>query len=311
MMQQDVLGGINMPFFTIFTPTYNRAYILPQLYQSLCMQTCKDFEWLIIYDGSKDNTYSLVEDWINKCKQFSIRYYAKENAGKPRAINDGVKKAKGKYFFMVDSDDRLKPDAIEKMRRWCREIDEEEKIIGVGAARGYLNDEYIKGGAPYVNQAGWVDATNLERQKYNLDADMCEAYKIELFKRFPMAEWKGEKFAPEQIALNEIALAGYKVRWHSEIIYICEYLNDGLTKGSKKLEKNNPMGYAMMYNHMLKYPNLSLKRKLYIAAQHIALSIYGHNPGYIWKSNQLKYTVLMLPIGAGLAIRRKRQLKEV
>ena len=126
-----------------------------------------------------------------------------------------------------------------------------------------------------------------------------------------MAEWKGEKFAPEQIALNEIALAGYKVRWHSEIIYICEYLNDGLTKGSKKLEKNNPMGYAMMYNHMLKYPNLSLKRKLYIAAQHIALSIYGHNPGYIWKSNQLKYTVLMLPIGVGLAIRRKRQLKEV
>ena len=101
-----------MPFFTIFTPTYNRAYILPQLYQSLCMQTCKDFEWLIIDDGSTDNTYSLVEDWINKCKQFSIRYYAKENAGKPRAINDGVKKAKGKYFFMVDSDDRLKPDAI-------------------------------------------------------------------------------------------------------------------------------------------------------------------------------------------------------
>ncbi|MFQ9494706.1 MAG: glycosyltransferase family 2 protein [Dorea longicatena] len=66
-----------MPFFTIFTPTYNRAYILPQLYQSLCMQTCKDFEWLIIDDGSKDNTYSLVEEWINKCKKFSIRYYAK------------------------------------------------------------------------------------------------------------------------------------------------------------------------------------------------------------------------------------------
>ena len=218
MMQQDVLGGINMPFFTIFTPTYNRAYILPQLYQSLCMQTCKDFEWLIIDDGSKDNTYSLVEEWINKCKKFSIRYYAKENAGKPRAINDGVKKAKGKYFFMVDSDDRLKPDAIEKMRRWCQEIDEEEQIIGVGASRGYPNDEYIKGVAPHVNQAGWVDATNLERQKYNLDADMCEAYKIEVFKKFPMAEWKGEKFAPEQIALNEIALAGYKVRWHSEII---------------------------------------------------------------------------------------------
>ena len=67
----------------------------------------------------------------------------------------------------------------------------------------------------------------------------------------------------------------------------------------------------MMYNHMLKYPDLSKKRKLYVAAQHIAFSIYGHNPGYIWKSNQKKYTVLMLPIGVVLAIRRKRQLKEV
>lgn len=311
MILREVLGGNSMPFFTIFTPTYNRAYILPQLFQSLCVQTCKDFEWLIIDDGSNDNTYSLVIEWMNKCKQFPIRYYSKENAGKPRAINDGVKKARGKYFFMVDSDDRLKPDAIEKMRRWCEEIDEEEQIIGVGAARGYPNDEYIKGIAPLVNQKGWVDATNLERWKYNLDADMCEAYKTEIFKNFPMAEWEGEKFAPEQIALNEIALAGYQVRWHSEIIYMCEYLNDGLTKGSRKLEKNNPMGYAMMYNHMLKYPDLSKKRKLYIAAQHIALSICGHNPGYIWKSNQKKYTVLMLPIGIGLAIRRKRQFKEV
>lgn len=82
-----------------------------------------------------------------------------------------------------------------------------------------------------------MDATNLQRDKYNLDADMCEAYKTDIFKKYPMAEWPGEKFAPEQIALNEIALDGYKVRWHADIIYICDYLNDGLTKGSRILEK--------------------------------------------------------------------------
>lgn len=91
-----------------------------------------------------------------------------------------------------------------------------------------------------------IDATNLDRAKYNLDADMCEAYKTQLFKKYPMAEWPGEKFAPEQIALNEIALDGYLLRWYSDILYQCDYLEDGLTKGSSSLEKNNPMGYIYL-----------------------------------------------------------------
>lgn len=231
-----------MPFFTVFTPTYNRAYILPNLYKSLCSQKCKDFEWLIVDDGSEDDTQSVIQEWIqDDAKGFTIHYYKKANGGKPRAINYGVSKAAGKYFFMVDSDDHLKDNAIEKMKQWCLEIDGDEYFIGVGAARVYPNDEYIKGVRPLVNKNGYIDATNLERAKYNLDADMCEAYKTEIFKKFPMATWEGEKFAPEQIALNDIALAGYKIRWHEDKIYVCDYLEDGLTKGSFSLEKDNPM----------------------------------------------------------------------
>ena len=139
---------------------------------------------------------------------------------------------------------------------------------------------------------------------------MCEAYKTSMFRQFPMAEWPGEKFAPEQIALNEIALNGYKLRWHKDIIYVCDYLEDGLTKGWRSLVRKNPMGYAMMYNHMLKYPDLSVQQRFSAACQHVALSILGKHPEYIWKSNRLLYTIPAIPIGVVLSFRRKRQLME-
>lgn len=297
--------------FTIFTPTYNRAYILPRLYESLKEQTNKNFEWLIVDDGSTDETAKLVKKWKREENGFQIKYYFKENGGKPRAINFGIQFAHEKFFFMIDSDDYLLPDAVAKMSEWCKEIAQMEDFIGVGAARGCSDGTYLKGKTPKVNADGYVDATNLQRADFDLDADMCEAYKTEILKVFPMAEWEGEKFAPEQIALNNIALKGYKLRWHSDIIYICDYLEDGLTKGSKRLEAQNPMGYAMMYNHKLLYPNLSWKEKYHAACQHVALSIVGKHSSYIWKSNQLTYTVFALPIGVILSFRRRKQFKEV
>ena len=300
-----------MPFFTVFTPTYNRGYILAQLYQSLKNQAFTDFEWLIVDDGSTDDTEQLVTGWLKDKKEFPIRYYKKENGGKPRAINYGIQYAAGTFFFMVDSDDLLLPEALEKMYVWCKEIEEDSAFIGVGAARGFPDGTYIKGVAPTVNEKDYVDATNLDRAKYNLDADMCEAYKIQLFKKYPMAEWPGEKFAPEQIALNEIALDGYLLRWHSDILYQCDYLEDGLTKGSSSLEKNNPMGYAMMYNHKLKYPAISIKQKFFVACQMVALSFVGGNPNYILKSNNKIITALALIPGVLLAVRRKLQYRKV
>lgn len=298
------------PLFTVFTPTYNRAYILPKLYRSLCRQTVKNFEWLIVDDGSADETQALVQSWMREQNPFEIRYYHKENGGKPRAINFGVRKARGEFFFMVDSDDHLLPDAIQKMTCWVDEIQGKADYIGVGATKGYPDGTYLKGVAPKVNQSGYVDATNLERAKYDLDADMCEAYRTEVFRQFPMAEWPGERFAPEQIALNEIALVGYKIRWYADIIYICDYLPDGLTKGSRQLEKNNPMGYAMMYNHMLKY-GYPPKRKFYCACQMTALSIYGKHPRYLLETNSLLYTLASLPFGGVLALRRVMQYRKV
>ena len=297
--------------FTIFTPVYNRAYILPVLYDSLRRQTCKNFEWMIVDDGSEDNLQTLVQEWM--CKEdneFEIRYFRKENGGKPRAINYGVERAAGDYFLIMDSDDYFTPDAVEKFERWVLEIQKEPHLIGAAGARGNSEGKYLKGSPPMVNRYGFIDASNLERAAYNLDADMTEAYRTEVLKRFPMAEWPGEKFAPEQIAMNEMALAGYRLRWHRDIVCVCEYLQDGLTKGSSLLEKENPMGYAMMYNHRLKY-DLSRKEKWKAAVQCTALCIYAGHPEYLLKTFNWKYMVLSIPCGMILSCRRRWQYRRI
>lgn len=99
---------------SVFTPTYNRAYILPVLYESLKRQTCSDFEWIIVDDGSTDNTEELITSWQMECNDFSIVYRKQKNGGKHTAINNGVTLAKYEWFFIVDSDDYLRNDAVEK-----------------------------------------------------------------------------------------------------------------------------------------------------------------------------------------------------
>ena len=127
-------------------------------------------------------------------------------------------------------------------------------------------------------------------------------------KQFKFVVWEGEIFSPEEIVLNEIALNGYKIRWHKDIIYICDYLDDGLTKGSWNLLKRNPMGYAMLYNHKLKHTK-GFRNKFNYACQHIALSIIGKEYKYIFDSNAKGMTLLALPFGFILSLRRKRQFK--
>lgn len=295
---------------TVFTPTYNRGYIIEKLYKSLKSQKIFDFEWLVIDDGSTDNTKELFDKWTYEEEKFKIRYYKVENGGKPRAINKALEIADGKYLFMIDSDDYITDDAIYKIKKWIYEIDEQEDIIGVGGARVYPSGEYIKGVEPDIDDdIGYLDATNLERKEYNLDADMCEAYKIDILKRFSFEVWEGEKFAPEEIVLNEIALHGYKIRWYKDKIYICDYLDDGLTKGSWDLLKSNPMGYAMLYNHKLKFTK-DLSKRFNYCCQHIALSIIGKEYKYIFKSNDKLLNLLAIPCGIILSVRRRRQFKK-
>jgi glycosyltransferase involved in cell wall biosynthesis len=294
---------------SIHTATYNRGYLIEQAYQSLLNQSCHDFEWIVVDDGSDDNTEELFRKWIQANNSFPIIYHKQENAGVCRARNKGLELASGDYFFILDSDDYLTSDAIEKLHKWILEIDNIDELVGVGALRGDINGRPLKGSYPSISkEIGYVDASNLERSTYNMDVDMCEAYKTSILRRFPFPVWLGEKFAPESLVMNELALQGFKLRWHPEVIYICEYQDVGLTKGAWNLERCNPMGYAMLANHSLKYLQ-SFKSRFQAAARHIALSIVGKGYGYIFQSNAPLLTLLVFPYGLALSLRKKYQYR--
>lgn len=297
------------PLISIHTATYNRAYILEQAYNSLLAQTCHDFEWVVSDDGSSDNTESLVRGWIKDKPPFSIVYNKCKRGGIPRTLNSGTSKVHGRYFFMLDSDDTLLPNAVEAILHAIHSIDDKDDFVGVGFLRITPDHQPIKGVYPKVNELGYVDATNIERPLYDLDADMCEAYKVDILKRYQFQVWPTEIYAPEQLCFDAMALDGYKIRWYSKPVYVCEYREDGQTKGAWNLQKRNKMGYAMLANQQLLY------RKGFInlyksAAEHIALSILGQNPRYILKTNKWWLTLMALPYALPLTIRRAMQFRK-
>lgn len=219
---------MNNFFLTVFTPTYNRANLLKNVFNSLNNQTCYDFEWLVIDDGSIDNTELVVKSF--EIKNFSIRYFKQKNGGKHRAINHAVKLANGNFFLILDSDDELRDDAIEKIQRFCNQIytlPNYNEFAGVAGERISRDGKLLCGGG---TKNYFVDATNLQRKKYHLSGDMAEVYKTELLKKYPFREFKNENFLTENTVWDKIAEDGYKIRWFKEPFYVCDYLNDGLTK---------------------------------------------------------------------------------
>ena len=236
---------------TIFTPTYNRCNLIDSLYQSLLSQTEKNFEWLVVDDGSTDDTENYFSRLLTQTHPFPIRYIKQENGGKHRAINRGVQYATGDLFFIVDSDDTLLPKAIEKINQWVSTLDDSHKWAGVSGLKGY--SEYRNVGQRA--SATYIDAKNTERHKHHLEGDKAEIYFTEVLKQYPFPEIPGETFISEEIVWNAIARDGYYLRWYNEIIYICSYLDGGLTKDNSKDERN-PQGRLLWAKGQLEsFPN--------------------------------------------------------
>lgn len=227
---------------TVLTPTFNRAYCLGNLYNSLKTQLDKDFEWIIVDDGSTDNTEKIVNDWSRETSEFAIRYFKQKNGGKHRAVNYGMNYVSGNYTFIVDSDDILTNDCILKIKNWIKEIDDDSSFAGVSGTKGY-NENLIVGNFPY--EKDYIDASNIERARLGLLGDKAEVYRTSILKSYPFPEFEGEQFIPENVVWDEIAHNGYKLRWHRDVIYICEYLEDGLTKNNNAHIKKSFSGYTM------------------------------------------------------------------
>ncbi len=227
--------------FTILTPAYNRAYILSDAYHSLRAQTSYAFEWLIVDDGSTDDTEALVEEWQKEDLPFSLRYIKQPNGGKHRALNTGAQMAAHDFILILDSDDYLAEDAVATVEEWIAQIQDDPTFAGVAGLRGNKSTR-LPLGARLDKE--YIDANNIERKKYKLIGDKAEVYRTELLRKYPFPEFEGEKFLSECAVWDKLAKEGYKLRWFNKIIYWCEYLQDGLTKGGEELYAKNFQGFT-------------------------------------------------------------------
>lgn len=247
-------------YITIFTPTYNRCNTIDRLFKSLTNQSCFDFEWIVIDDGSTDHTEEYFQNLKKQQQSLHITYIRKENGGKHRAINDAVKLANGELFFIVDSDDYLTTNAIEYILNWRKSLDTTRKWAGLAGLKG-RNDTYAIGQYPIGHS--FVDAKNTERRQKNLLGDKAEIYFTEILKKYPFPEIDGENFISEEIVWNSIAHDDYYLRWFSSIIYICEYREDGLTYNRLEIEKKNPQGLLLWAKNQLRVFQNNHKEKIF------------------------------------------------
>jgi glycosyltransferase involved in cell wall biosynthesis len=233
---------------TVFTPTYNRAYTLLKLYSSLIRQSFTEFEWLIVDDGSTDNTEQLITGFISDDK-LNIRYVKTINQGKHIAINKGVDLAKGELFFIVDSDDELPVHSIKNiLSNYCK-VKDDNSIAGVVGRRG----DKLKGviGSENVYKELVVNALDF-RYKHNIVGDMAEVIKTDVFRKFKFPLFINEKFCPESLVWNRIAQQ-YDFLWFNEIVYYCEYLPDGLTSSIVAIRMNSPKSSMLHYSELANY----------------------------------------------------------
>lgn len=282
------------PFITVFTPTYNRAYRLNALYESLKRQTYSDFEWIVIDDGSSDNTSDLFEKWELEANAFNIRYLKVENGGKHRAINRGVTLAEGKLFFIVDSDDYLTEDALEKIVKWEAALPKDQtNFAGIAGAKG-TSEKNIIGTSSNVE---YIDATSQNRFTCGITGDKAEVFYTDILRKFPFPEIEGENFITESIVWFAIGKAGYKLRWFNDIIYVAEYLPDGLTSSENTIFRRNPKGYLLSMLSDLDNLELSrLKKFAYYAMYFEIATSVGLSKEKITKDLNISSFTLMLSI---------------
>lgn len=277
---------------TVFTPTYNRAYVLPRLYESLKKQTFTDFEWFIVDDGSTDNTEELIKQWQKEKNVFPINYYKTKNGGKHRAINLGVQKAKGEAFFIVDSDDFLPENALLQIEKVFCSVKEDNRFAGVCGLKADSKKLEPLGLSSLINKT--IDCSMIDiRRKYNVKGDMAEVFKTAVLRQYPFPSFENENFLVEGAVWRKIARK-YILRYVPQVWYLCEYLPDGLTKNIRKKYRNNPQGTSYVLKMILTDKQETVKYKIRIAVlywRYLCMQKIGYKKAIWW-------TYLFLPFGA-------------
>ncbi len=287
---------------TVFTPTYNRRAKIGRLMKSLRQQSCHNFEWVIVDDGSKDGTITEANMMMSMVHEFPIRYFLQKNGGKHRAINRGVREARGDLFFIVDSDDTLPYTAIETIIKEYAGVEADKSFAGVAGYMCDMKGNHTEGTWPQDR----YDATPLEiRFLHGITGGFAAAFRTDVMRQFPFPEFAGEKFCPEALVWNRIGTR-YKIRYFNRCIYSCEYQPDGLSSRTAELLRHSPRA-SMLYYAELFHSRIPLVRKLRAAADfwrftplHLVRDAHSHK-----MLNPISLTTW--PLGLIMGLHYKRQ----
>ncbi|MBM6920227.1 glycosyltransferase family 2 protein [Phocea massiliensis] len=233
-----------MPFFTVFIPTYNRAYTLNRCLDSLINQSFKDFEVVVVDDGSTDNTQKIINKYQH---QLPIRYFWKENGGKHTAINLGIENAAGEMFIILDSDDYFTEDALKQFYMHWNEIKDKDHFCGIMMRCREIGKEQIHGNLFPKNYfiSNYVDFHFVSGVKNGGYGDCCECLRTEILKRYRFPIVEGVRFVPEAYITDQIGLK-YQMMCFNEVVKIIEYQSDGITRNRDNFVQKNSLGY--LYN---------------------------------------------------------------
>jgi glycosyltransferase involved in cell wall biosynthesis len=287
---------------TIVTPSYNRADYLPRLYQSLLAQTRRDFEWIIVDDGSSDATQEVCAEFCAG-QRLDIRVLRKENGGKHTAVNAGVAIARSALVFIVDSDDYLLSNAVERVLEVWSEF-ATERLSGMCFLRGVSATEVL--GQRFDRSyeiASYIDM----RFNRGVQGDKAEVYRADILKAHPFPEFAGEKFLAEDAVWARIGLQ-YDMVHVNEIIYVSNYLPGGLTRGDQSINVRSPRGSVESVKWFLSN-RTHMKVRMPMAWRYIAYGRFARRSLYelVSKSGAPLFVATQIPLGVLLHLYWKRK----
>ena len=280
-----------MATLTIFTPAYNRAHTLPRTYESLLAQSCKDFVWLIVDDGSRDNTGELVRAWQEKDNGFEIRYIYKENGGMHTAHNTAYENIDTELNTCIDSDDCLAPGAVEKiLRKW--ESVRNRGFAGIIALDSDMEGNIIGQGFP----EGLTETTLMDYYAAGGSGDKKLIYRTDVINRYPRYPvFEGEKYVCIS-SLYTLIDQGYLLAVLPEVICNVDYQPDGHSTAMFREYVRSPRGFA--YLRAMCMPLRTSKKEMFRDCIHyVSSSVFAKNPHFLRESPKKLATVLAIPFG--------------
>ncbi len=221
--------------FTAVTPTYNRAHTLERVYLSLREQSYQDFEWVIVDDGSMDNTRAMVMGWQQEAS-FPIHYMWQRNQHKKTAFNRGVQKASGELVVALDSDDSLDANALYSMAMAWREIplNERDRYVAITGLCARPDGRIV--GDMYPSDV--FDASSLDMTfKYHVRGEKFGCLRTDVLRQFPFPE-EIAGFVPESLVWRAIARAGYLTRFVNQVFRVYYDSTDSLSSQSRESQQH-------------------------------------------------------------------------